>query len=61
MENGVISPQFVAIEKQQLRQQLEGERNDKCVLPAPRRVALSRGGIEAYGYLEEWTGCAQRM
>ena len=64
MENGVISPQFVAIEKQQLRQQLEGERNDKrmyCLRQARRRFfGTSRAGIEAYGYLEEVDGlCAE--
>ena len=63
MENGVISPQFVAIEKQQLRQQLESERNDKrvyCLRQARRRFfGTSRAGIEAYGYLEEVDGlCA---
>ena len=63
MENGVISPQFVAIEKQQLRQQLESERNDKrvyCLRKARRRFfGTSRAGIEAYGYLEEVDGlCA---
>ena len=64
MENGEISPEFVAIEKQQLRQQLEGERNDKrayCLRQARRRFfGNACAGIEAYGYLEEVDGlCAK--
>ena len=64
MENGVISPQFVAIEKQQLRQQLESNATTSACIACARRggaFGTSRAGIEAYGYWKKWTGCAPGM
>lgn len=57
MKEGVVDPQAVAIEKEQLREQIESEINDKrlyCIRQA-RRYLLGDApeGIERWGYLEE--------
>ena len=55
MAGGVIDPQFVEIERAQLREQLESEINDKrtyCIRQARRRFfGDAPAGVERWGYL----------
>ena len=55
--DGLIDPAAVAIEKEQLREQIEGEINDKrlyCLRQARRRLlGDAPEGIERWGYLED--------
>lgn len=57
---GVIDPQFVEIERAQLREQLESEINDKrtyCIRQARRRFfGDAPAGVERWGYLGEVDG-----
>ncbi len=60
MKDGVIDPGFVEIEREQLREQLEGEINEKrtyCIRQARRKFFGSApAGVERWGYLEELDG-----
>lgn len=60
LPDGKFDPECVAIEKQQLREMLEGEINEKrtyCIRQAKRRFFGGMPeGIESSGYLEELDG-----
>lgn len=64
MKDGVLDPEAVAIEKEQLREQILSEINDKrayCIRQARRRLlGDAPEGIERWGYLEELDGLTAR-
>lgn len=57
MKDGVISPEFIEIEREQLREELESEMNEKrlyCLRQARRKFfGDAPAGVERHGYLDE--------